>query len=65
METDRVIWDKMNSDWPAMYDTNSQPESQKTEFHHANQWACQAQMESRSKFKELTTKSSFYQENRA
>ena len=27
--------------------------------------ACQAQMESRSKFEELTTKSSFYQENRA
>ena len=37
MESDRMIWDKMNSDWPAMYDTNSQPESQKTELHHANQ----------------------------
>ena len=65
METDWVIWDKRNSDWPAMYDTNSQPESQKTELHHANQWACQAQMESRSKFEELTMKRRLYQENHA
>ena len=44
MERDRMIWDKRNSDWGAMYDTDSEPESQKTELHHANQWACQAQI---------------------
>ena len=42
MERDRMIWDTRNSDWGAMYDTDSEPESQKTELHHANQWACQA-----------------------
>ena len=30
-----------------------------------NQWACQAQMESRRMFEELTTKSRLYQENHA
>ena len=56
MERDRMTWDKRNCVWAAMYETNSQHESQKTELHHANQWACQAQMQSRSMFEELTTK---------
>ena len=34
-------------------------------FHHANQWACEAQMESRRMFEELMTKSRFYQVNHA
>ena len=50
MERDRMIWDKRNSDWAAMYGINSQLESQKTELHHVHQWACQAQMESRRMF---------------
>ena len=29
------------------------------ELNHANQWACQAQMESHRMFEEVTTKSSF------
>ena len=44
MERDRMIWDKRNSDWAAVYETNSQLEAQKTELHHANQWASQAQI---------------------
>ena len=50
MERDRMIWDKRKSDWAAMYGINSQLESQLSELHHANQWACQAQMESRRMF---------------
>ena len=37
----------------------------RSELHHANQWACQAQMESRRIFEEFTTKSRLYQENHA
>ena len=62
---DRIIWERRNSDWAAMYGINCQLESQQSELHHANQWACQAQMESRRMFEELTTKSRLYQENHA
>ena len=65
MERDMMIWDRSNSDWAALYETNSQLESQKTELHHANQWACQAQMESRRMFEEFMVKSILYQENHA
>ena len=65
MERDRMIRDKRKSDSPAMYGINSQLESQQPGSHHANQWACQAQMESRRMFEELTTKSKLYPENRA
>ena len=61
---DTMIWDKRISDQAAMSGMNSQLESQQSELHHANQWACQAQMESRRMFEELTTKSRLYQENR-
>ena len=54
-----------NSDWAAMCGINSQPESQKTELHHANQWACQAQMESRRMLEEFTTKRRLCHENHA
>ena len=50
MERDRMIWDERNADLAAMYDINSKLESQQSELHHANQWACQAQMESRRMF---------------
>ena len=60
-----MIWDTRNSDWAAMYGMNSQRESQQSELHHANRWACQAQVESRRMFEELTTKSRKYQENHA
>ena len=36
MDRDRMIWDRGNSDWAAMYETNIQLQSQKTELHHAN-----------------------------
>ena len=45
IERDRMIMDKSNSDGATMYGINSQLQSQHSEFHHANQWACQAQME--------------------
>ena len=65
MESDRMIWDKRNSDWAAMYGINSQFEPQPSELHHANQWACQTQMESRRTFEEFTMKRSFHPENHA
>ena len=65
LERGRMIRDKRNSDWAAVYGTNSLPESQKSELHHVNQWACQSQVESRRIFEELTTKSRRYQENHA
>ena len=37
MKRERMIWDKRNSDWVAMYETIGQFESQKTELHHAIQ----------------------------
>ena len=45
--------------------TNSQFETQKTELHHANPWAGQAQVESRRTFEELTIESRLYQGNHA
>ena len=60
-----MSWGRRNADWAAVYGINSQLESQKTELHHAHQWACQTQMESRIMFEELTTKSKLYQENHA
>ena len=65
MERDRMTWDERNYDSAAVHGINSQLESQKSELHHANQWTCQAQMESRRLFEELTTKSKLYQENHA
>ena len=47
IERDRMIMDKSNSDGATMYGINSQLQSQQSELHHANQWACQAQMECR------------------
>ena len=57
IKRDRMIWDTRNSDWTAMHETNGQLESQKTELRHAIQLVCQAQMESRGMFEELTTRS--------
>ena len=45
VEMDRMIWGRSYADWAAVYGINSQLESQKTELHHAHQWACQTQME--------------------
>ena len=59
MERDRMIWDKRNSDWAAMYGINVQLESQLSELHRANQWACEAQMESRRMFEDLRRKVDF------
>ena len=42
MERNRMISYERNSDWAAMYGINSQLESQQSELHHANHWACQA-----------------------
>ena len=39
-----------NSDAATIYGMNSQLQSQQSELHHANQWACQAQMESRKMY---------------
>ena len=60
-----MIWERRNADWAAMYGINSQLESQHSELHHANQWACQAQLESLRMFEDFTTKSGLYQENQA
>ena len=54
MERDRIIWDRRNADWAAVYGTKSQLESQKKKF-----FFMQAQMESRRMFEELTTKVDF------
>ena len=55
MERDGMIWDKRHANWAAMCGINSQLESQQSELHHANRWACRAQTESRTMFEELTT----------
>ena len=44
----------------ALHETNRQLESQQMELYHANQWACQAQMENRRIFVELAIKSRLY-----
>ena len=56
VERDRMIWERRNAYWATMYGRNSQIESQQSQLHHANQWTCQAQMESRRMFEEFTTK---------
>ena len=57
IERDWMIWDERNADWAAMKGINSQLQSPKSALHTVRQWACQAQMESRRMFEELTTKS--------
>ena len=60
-----MIRERRNAYWATMYGINSQIESQQSQLHHANQWTCQAQMESRRMFKELTAKTRLHQENQA
>ena len=60
MARDGMILDKRICDRAAMYGINSQLESQQSELHRAHQWACQAQIESRRMFEELTTKKAYF-----
>ena len=65
IERERMIWSTRNAYCAAVYGTNSQLESRKTELHHAIQWTGESHMESRRMFEELTMKSRIYQENQA
>ena len=65
MERDRMIRERRNSDWAAMCGINSHLESQQSELFHASWWACQARLESRRMFEDLSTKKRLYQESHA
>ena len=59
LEMDRKSWERRNSD-VALFETNIQLESKQMELYHANQWACQAQMENPRIFEESMMKRRLY-----
>ena len=65
MQRDRIIWDRRNADWAAMYGTKSQLESQKKKFFSCKPVGLSSSDGKPQNVRRIDDQSRLYQENHA